>query len=304
MANGNAADGGTRLVAYEWMAWQNFLASSLFSRATRLHARFDDSVEVVMGQIPPHATHFLFHLNVTLTSGFPASRTGLLAALASRGIRPLNERVTDISKPFIHQTCTRLGLSSTLAERTLPADVPVVIKSSLNYGGKTEKYLPPAEVARMGLRLPENIDPENYRIMRSGDVPGPWWNDPSLCIERYISNSGNRWHRVYLWQDRILVREALNPRPIKKLTGNISSRGMCCTLVDGRYRTAAGSEPAPANLVARLAAFVPAFGLDFGTIDLVSDDAGQHYIIDVNTTPFFASKAADVLSHLEGVLPH
>ena len=122
------------LVVYEWMAWRGFLASSLFPAATRLHARFDDSVEAVLARIPPQATHFLFHLNVSVTTGFPASRAELLAALAARGIRPINEGVTDISKPFIQRACAALSLPSTLAARTMPPDTLVMIKSSLNAG--------------------------------------------------------------------------------------------------------------------------------------------------------------------------
>ena len=67
------------MVAYEWMAWRGFLASSLFPAATRLHARLDDSVEAVLARISPQATHFLFHLNVSVTTGFPENRIRITA---------------------------------------------------------------------------------------------------------------------------------------------------------------------------------------------------------------------------------
>jgi len=50
----------------------------------------------------------------------------------------------------------------------------------------------------------------------------------------------------------------------------------------------------------QLAVFVPAFGLQFGTIDVVSNNSGEHFIIDVNTTPYFLVRAADILDHLGG----
>ena len=288
------------MVVYEWMAWRGFLASSLFPAATRLHAGFDDSVEAVLGRIPPQATHFLFHLNMSVTTGFPASRAELLAELAARGIRTINDGVTDISKPAIQRACASLSLPSTLAARTMPSDTLVMIKSSLNAGGKTEKYLSPTVLAKLGMHLAENVVPEDYKVMRAADVPPQWWDDPSLCIERYISNEQGRWHRVYVWQDRIVVREAINPNPVKKMGGDVKSRLLRFVLVEGRYRASEGSDAGPERLLAHLAAFIPAIGLRFGTLDAVLNDDGEHYIIDVNTTPFFGSRSVYVLDHLGG----
>jgi len=292
--------GGAGLVVYEWMAWRGFLASSLFPAATRLHAGFDDNVEAVLGRIPPQVTHFLFHLNLTVTTGFPARRGELLAELAARGIRTINEGVTDISKPTIQRACAALSLPTTLAAQTMPPDTLVMIKSSLNAGGKTEKYLPAAVLAKLGMHLAENVVPEDYKVMRAADVPPQWWDDPSLCIERYISNEQGRWHRLYVWQDRLVLREAINPNPVKKMGGDVKSQLLRFILVEGRYRASDGADPGPERLLAHLASFIPAIGLRFGTLDAVSDDGGEHYIIDVNTTPFFGSRSAYVLDHLGG----
>jgi hypothetical protein len=225
------------------MAWQGFLAESLFPAATRLRARFDDSIETVLADIPSQATHFLFHINVTVTAGFPARRAELLAALAARGIRTINDRVTDITKPLMQQVCASLALPVALAERTMPADTPVIVKTSLNHGGKTERYLPPAELARLNMRLaPPALGPENYPIMRAGDVPVASWDDPALCIERFISNDEGRYHRAYLWQDRLVLWEGINPAPIKKTFADVSSRTSRFILIEGRYRPLAGSD--------------------------------------------------------------
>ena len=283
------------------MAWRGFLAASLFPAATRLPARFDDSVEAVVAALPTEATHFLFHISVTVTAGFPARRAELLTALAARGIRTINERVTDVSKPFMQRMCACLALPVALAERSMPADTPVIVKTSLNHGGQTERYLPAAELARLGMHLAApGLGPANYRVMRAGDVPGPSWDDPALCIERFISNDEGRYHRAYLWQDRLVLWEGINPAPIKKTFGDVSSRTSRFVLVEGGYRPAAGSDPGPEALLAQLAAFVPAIGLSFGTIDAVCDNDGRHYIIDVNTTPYFGSRAPDILDHLGG----
>jgi hypothetical protein len=283
------------------MAWQGFLASSLFPAATRLRARFDDSVEAVLAAIPARATHFLFHINVTVTAGFPARRAELIAALAARGIRTINDRATDLSKPFVQRVCASLALPVALADRSMPAATPVIVKTSLNHGGQTERYLPASELARLGMHLGEpGLGPANYPIMRAGDVPGPSWDDPALCIERFISNDEGRYHRAYLWQDRLVLWEGINPAPIKKTFSDVSSRTSRFVLVDGRYRPVAGSDPGPQALLAQLATFVTAIGFSFGTIDTVCDNDGRHYIIDVNTTPYFRSRAPDILDHLSG----
>ena len=283
------------------MAWQGFLAQGLFPQATRLRARDDDSVESVLAGIPADATHFLFHISMTMSAGFPARRAEILAALAARGIKAINDRATDISKPFTQKLCASLGLPVALAERSLPADTPVIVKTSLNHGGKIERYLPPHVLARLGMHLADpGIGPHNYRVMPAGEVPGPAWDDPALCIERFISNDAERYHRAYFWRDRLVLWEGINPQAIKKTFGDVSSRTSRFVLVDGRYRPTSGSEAGPQALLDQVAVFLPAIGLTFGTLDAVCDNEGRHYIIDVNATPFFRSRAPDILAHLSG----
>jgi hypothetical protein len=283
------------------MAWQGFLAQALFPAATRLRARWDDPVEAVMAGVPASATHFLFHISVTMSAGFPERRAELLAAFAARGIKAVNERATDISKPFTQALCASLGLPVALATRDLPANTAVMLKTSLNHGGKIERYLPPPVLARLGMHLADpNIGPHNYAVMPAGDVPEAAWGDPALCIERYISNDDGRYHRAYVWRDRLVLWEGINPEPIKKTFGDVSSRTMRFVLVDGHYRPAPGSDVGPEALLDQLALFVPAIGLDFGTVDAMSDNEGRYYIVDVNSTPFFRSRAPDILDHLGG----
>jgi hypothetical protein len=289
------------------MAWRGFLASRLFPAATPLHARFDDSVEAVLAKIPPNATHFLFHINVSVTAGFPARRAELLAALEARGIRTINDRVTDISKPALQRTFASLALHVVLADRTLPADTPVIVKTSLNHGGETERYLPAAELARLGMHLAAPGVGPDYRVMPAGDMPGPSWDDKALCIERFISNDEGRYHRAYLWQDRLVLWEGINPAPIKKSFADTSNRLLRFVLVEGRYRAAAGSDTGPEALLAQLAAFAPAIGLSFCDARRCLRQRGpalhhrrEHHALYRREQPLFRSRAADILDHLGG----
>ena len=144
---------GSGLVVYEWRARQGYLAASLFPAATFLSARSDDNAAAVLDALPAQTTHLLFHLGATITSGFPSSRGELLAALKAKGIRAVNERARDISKPFIQRTLAALALPSVLAERTTPPDTLVIVKTSLHFGGKVERHLPRHELQRMGMHL-------------------------------------------------------------------------------------------------------------------------------------------------------
>ncbi len=274
------------------------MVQSLFPGATRLPLGFDDTVDAVLAQIPAGTTHFLFHLNVSITTDLPACRDELIRALATRGIRTINGRATDISRPFIQRFCAAHALNVCLATRDLPDGTPVIVKSSLNHGGKTERDLPPSEVARLGLHLPPHgLGPANYKVVRAGAVPPAIWDDPSLSIERFISNDDGRYHRAYIWRDRLVMRDAINPALIKKTFDDVSSTMSRFTLIDGRYRPV-GTDPGPQALLAQLAVLVPAYGLDFGTIDAMLDNEGRHYIVDVNTTPFYLTRSPEIEEHL------
>src|SRR5262249_25803194 len=158
-----------------------------------------------------------------------------------------------------------------------------------------ERQLPLPELQRMGMHLARHVSgPSAYKIVRADAVPPQLWDDPSLCIERYITNDQDRWHRAIIWQDRLVLVEGINRYRIKKLATNVESRSFYCTLVDDRYRVSTEASPRIERVLAQLAVFVPAFGLQFGAIDVVSSNSGEPYIIDVNTTPYFLVKAADV----------
>jgi hypothetical protein len=136
----------------------------------------------------------------------------------------------------------------------------------------------------LGREVPDMLPlREQVAATRPLSVPAPWWDDPALCIERFISNDQGRYHRAYLWQDRLAMVEAINPAPVKKTRGNVWSRTLWFCRVDGRYRPANESDPGPERLLAQVAAF-----------------AGEYYIIDVNTTPYTRPSHSEFLDHLRG----
>ncbi len=93
-------------------------------------------------------------------------------------------------------------------------------------------------------------------------------------------------------------RGGTTPRSASSASGNVWSRTLCFCRVDGRYRPANGSDPGPEPLLAPVAAFARAIDMRFGTIDAVSSNSGEYYIIDVNTTPYTRPSHSEFLDHL------
>jgi hypothetical protein len=175
----------------------------------------------------------------------------------------------------------------------------VIVKTDLNFGGDSEWALSDEQRVALGIREGSDIiwKPNHYRVLPRKDVEGPWWDDPRLVRERFIVNRDDRWYRVFLFLDRLAVCELSNPNQIKKVN---ESRVLRVWLVSLTERVVPAD--APAGLIESLRRFVLAFPLDFGTVDVVADDAGAHYIIDVNTTAAYNYPIDGVIAHMRAAL--
>jgi hypothetical protein len=57
----------------------------------------------------------------------------------------------------------------------------------------------------------------------------------------------------------------------------------------------------PQNVIREGLHAVSIFRLDFGALDLVSDDHGMAFVVDVNTTPYWAEPSRNrIVEHLRG----
>lgn len=275
-------------VIYQWLSDAGYFMHALWPSATRIEAHVHDGVGGVLDRVPPATRVFAFHLNCTLTSRFPQQRSALIAALEARSIRVLNGGATDISKRSVQRTCARLGLNTVAALQHGDPDEVVIVKTDLNFGGDSEWALSEEERRALGIGNGSDIiwKPNHYRVLPRKDVEAAWWTDDRLVFERFVRNSRERWYRAFFFLDRVALCELESPNTIKKVGDSIVSR----------VWTAA--DEGVASLIHDLKRFAVDMRLDVGTVDAVADDAGRHYIIDINTTPAYNHPILGVVDHM------
>jgi hypothetical protein len=270
---------------YAFASPPGFLCHELFPSAHLLHASPVDTTERVLARLPDGTRRFLFHVNLTMTARFPRDRARLVVALVRRGIEPLNHRVVDVSKRGLQSVLARLGLPTTAAQQRGDPREWVIVKTNYNAGGRQERKLRRGRRVRLGIAPASRIITRSrgYRVLRREDVPGAWWDDRSLFVERYVSNAEGRYFRAYVLHDRIVVSAITSARRVKKADpglpreNHLFLRGSACAAVPDALRL----------LVER---FIAEVSLDYGTLDVVADDRGAFHLVDVNTTPYWGRR--------------
>jgi hypothetical protein len=286
---------------YEWDAWDGYLLSHLLPDARRIPASAFDSSREILEKTPPGTTHFVFHIDCTDRRRFPNDRDRLLEELTTRRINAVNSRLVDSSKQWIQQVCRSLGLRTTAAERGDNPSQRVIVKTNQNYAGMRERKLLASERRNLGIGAPaDRIDgPLDYPVMTLSEIPAEWWSDASLCIERFIGNSGGKWLRAYFFMQRVMLTELASDDPIKKLDNSRTKNHFQATTADGELKTAPAVPPSILMALSELRKFANATRFEFGAIDVVCNDADEGFIIDVNPTPIWKPALVEVASYLK-----
>jgi len=118
------------------------------------------------------------------------------------------------------------------------------------------------------------------------------WSDPAIVVERYVTNSEDSFYRVYFSGKQVIIVEAFAPRIIKKLSGDPRDTNYVTDLEHLKAGTADHLE-LNANLKRTVATFVENTPVEFGSIDIVHDGQDNHYIIDLNLTPYAGTRTHD-----------
>lgn len=290
---------GSGLAVLEWNAWRGFLVGALFPGARRVPVELGDTGREVLARIPPGTHTVLPHVDLSRTGDVPRERAELVAALRERGIRVLNEHVVDITKRRLQEVCAGLGLPSTRTGPDGPPDELLLVKTDLNSGGKKERSVHPSRRRRLGIGpVSARIrGADDYRVLRRREVPPAWWDDPTLCLERYVANSRDAFYRAYVVDRQLVVSRAVSPLRVRRMEGELERTNHLFrdfAPADGTPPT-----PLPAGMLETLRAFVAGFRLDYGALDLVEDEEGRSYVVDVNDTPYWGSEWQEgVLEHL------
>ena len=291
------------LCIYEWRSFRGFLLPMIFPEATRLHANIGESSSELLDRLPAGVEAFAFYLNLTDTRKTPLRRSAFSRALRARGIRVLNEHVTDISKRRVQAACAQSGLHTTLAPQAGDPDEMLIVKTDANYGGEKERLLSPEQRRALGLssrsRMIERHD--GYLILPRRQVRPEFWHSRQIVVERFIENRRHVFYRGHKVLDHLIVSRMVNPAGIKKMLQQIRRTNWYFRLPGDV--PIQGPVPVPMRVVRAVAAFSRTFKLDVGSIDVLVDNDDQPYVIDVNASPYWGETNFDhMLKFLAGGL--
>ncbi len=278
----------------DWNAWERYLVQVLTEGSEPLLLNASEDADTLLARVQRHAAPadmVLFNVNLSFPERLPRDRASVVTALEARGFTVWNGRIQDITKRAVHEMNRRLGLPCTLAPREGAREERVMVKNNFNAHGRPEKLLRPEERELLGYPpyAPSPIVnfPE-YPVLPRELVPADWWTSPDLVIERFVDNRLGLFFRVYFVGYRVSVSHG-------RATNTVRRINECEDRVDYLVSRPFLDDPQLAPLLPEPSASVlraartmaDAFCLDYGAVDLVLDEQGLPYVVDVNPTPYW-----------------
>ena len=291
----NHGASGDRVAVLEWHAWEGFLLTHVLGdAAVRIETDpFREFPSVQFERVCDSFTTVCFQINLSVRGRLPLRIRDLTKRFAERGIYVVNGLVQDIRKSTLHAHLEAIGLPSLKAAPTGPSDEILFVKTDLNYGGELERWLPPESIAAGGLEhlVAPDFGAYHYKTVKRGRLHEGIWTDPALVVEKYVANAENSFYRVYFSGKQVIIVKAFAPRVIKKLSDDPRDTNFVSDL----KHLKAGTDKLPISqrLKRDVATFVENTPVEFGSLDIVHDGHGKHYIIDLNLTPYAGLKEHD-----------
>jgi hypothetical protein len=294
-----------RVASCEWQTDETYLIARLFPERCSIPVDPGEHAREVLKRLPSGLEYFFFHLNGTFTADFLKSRELLLAGLRERGVTSINADITDISKSLLQKICIQTaGLNSTLASREGDPAELLIAKTNLNFAGKIEALLTSRQQRRIGLSSQSPLSAsalsrvQEYPVLPRREIPAAWWQEPQIVIERFISNSEERFYRIHILRDRIAIIDVIVPGVVKKLADGLKAKFDYFT-----FAQLDGTDPLPAtrpaigpvlrDITRQTRLLQQHLHFDFAAIDAVVNDSGKPYLIDVNITPWAGDAPLD-----------
>jgi hypothetical protein len=280
--------------------WYGFMVEVLYPDASRIPLAPGTPASHVVDAISPAARGVLLNINLSHAPDFIDSDAELRDLAARRGLPLLNARATDVRKRTMHERGASAGLPTARAGESGPADERVIVKTTLNYGGKPERLMRERwgdRAARFTTGVNDTVRGTlDYRICRRDEVPATTWADPSLVVERYITNPDGLFIRAYIVGPAGVVTLAHAASDIKKLSLPQSDRR------DFYFWDAMPLGPTSdvaARALATARRLASALEIDFCGVDCAVDVDGTVIPVDVNKTPYWGHpRQSPVLAHL------
>ncbi len=279
----------------EWRAWEGFLLNHVLGeQALRIETDpFQEFPPAQFDQVCDACPIVCFQINLSVRAQLPLAIRDLTRRFTERGVYVVNGYVQDIRKSTLHAHLEAIGLTPARAEPSGIADEILFVKTDLNYGGELERWLPLENIATAGFEnlISSEVGAYRYRTVERGMLQQHVWRDPAIVVEKYVTNPENSFYRAYFSGKQIIIVEAFAMGTIKKLSGDSRDTNYVTSL----EQLNAGSDhfELSATLKRDVATFVERTPVEFGCIDIVHDGEDNHYIIDLNLTPYAGTRPHD-----------
>ena len=284
------------IAVLDWQAWEGFLLRHVLGDdAVRIETDpFREFPSVEFDRLCDSFTTVCFQITLSVRHRLPLRIRDLTNRFVERGVYVVNGLVQDIRKSALHAHLEAIGLPSLKASPRGAADEILFVKTDLNYGGDLERWLPAENIAAGGFDhlISQEGGAYRYRTVERRMLQKDVWSDPAIVVERYVTNSEDSFYRVYFSGKQVIIVEAFAPRTIKKLSGDPRDTNYVTDLEHLKAGTDDHLE-LNANLKRTVATFVENTPVEFGSIDIVHDGQDNHYIIDLNLTPYAGTRTHD-----------
>jgi hypothetical protein len=191
--------------------WFGFMVEVLYPTAQRITVAPGDTVSSVLASLPSSTRGLLVNINLSHTSGFLNPDTAWPLPV-------LNGGATDVRKHTLHARAEAMGLPTARANQSGPPDERVIVKTTLNYAGKPERQMRERWGTLADPFIKDLGETTDYVVSRREEVAPATWTDPSLVVERYITNPDGLFIRAYVVGPAAVVTLAWATTDIKKLS--------------------------------------------------------------------------------------
>jgi hypothetical protein len=284
-----------RVAVLEWQAWKGFLlVHVLGENAIRIET--DPFAEFPADQfdfICNTCSAVCFQINLSVRSQLPINIRDLTNRFTKCGLYVVNGTVQDIRKSTLQAHLAKVGLPSLSVTADGPAEEMLFVKTNLNYGGELERWLPTENVVAGKLEhlVSNEFGAYRYKTIQRQYIKEEFWSDPALVIERYVTNTENSFYRVYFSGGRVVIVKAFAPGVIKKLSGDDRDTNFVTDL--DHLKDGTDELPLSDSLKRDVAIFIETAPVEFGSLDIVHDGNDNHFIIDLNLTPYAGTRPHD-----------
>ena len=286
---------GKRIAVIEWQAWDGFLLRYVLgNNVMRVETDpFREFPAEQFDRICDSCATVCFQVNLSVKSQLPLQIRNLTNRFKERGLYVVNGLAQDVRKSTLHKHLEAIGLSSLRADRYGAPDEILFVKTDLNYGGELEGWLPRESLIIGGLEhlVSAEFGAYRYKTIERGMLQEYQWTDPSLVIEKYVTNSEDSFFRVYFSGKQLIIVKAFAPGTIKKLSDDPRDTNFVTDVEHAKDGT--DKLEISVQLKRDVATFVENTPVEFGCLDFVHDGYDNHYIVDLNLTPYGGPKESD-----------